>query len=830
MEERILSYLGFLGGEYLYWNIAGTVLIYIILGFKGAPIFLWTLVTAIVLVGFDAPIWLFGLFVGVGLFANVTFLRRLLISSVIMKMIRKVVPPISETERVALEAGVVWAEGELFSGHPDVHKLMNEPYPELTEEEQAFLDGPVEELCAATNDWKIWKEKEIPEPIWEIIRREKFFGLCIPKKYGGLEFSPMAHSEVIMKIVSRSVPVCITVMVPNSLGPAELLMHYGTEEQKNRWLPKLASGEEIPCFGLTEPQAGSDAGSITSSGVLFKDEKGVIKIRLNWNKRWITLAALSTVIGLAFRLKDPDNLLGQGEDLGITCGLVPSHSKGVVLGRRHDPMGVPFYNCPTQGHDVVLVAEDVVIGGLKNAGKGWKMLMDSLAAGRGISLPAQSAGGAKAITRGVSAHASIRKQFGVAIGRFEGIEESLARIGGWTYLIEAMRKYTCGALNKDIKPPVVTAMTKYNATELGRALVNDAMDILAGAGISRGPRNIISGHYMSAPIAVTVEGANILTRTLMIFGQGALRAHPYAFQVIKAIEENELKSFDKAFWGHTGHIVQNFFRSLVLSLSRGYLADSGLGGPVGRYFQKIAWASASFAIITDIAMGALGGSLKKKEKIAGRFADIMSWLYMITATLRHWKAQGKQKEDLPLVHYICRNGFREIERAFDGVYSNLRIPGLSWFLARVVRSWSAVNTFLSSGVSDELSSQVANIMLTDSAQRDRLTQGIFIPKDKNEDGIGRLENAFKIIKASEGVERKVKQAIRAKKLPKVKKLVHVAEEALTKGIINQRECDDLKLSAQVRWEAIQVDSFALQDFVSSVVESTKEPLPPRPES
>lgn len=821
---------GFLYGEYFYWNIAGTVLIYVLLGFRGVPVFVWTLFTAIVLVGFEAPLWLFGLFIGVGLFANVTFLRRFLISSVIMKIVRKVLPPISETERVALEAGVVWAEGELFSGHPNVNKLMNEPYPKLTEEEQAFLDGPVEKLCQATNDWQIWKEKEIPEDIWKIIRREKFFGLGIPKKYGGLEFSPLAHSEVIMKIVSRSAPVCITVMVPNSLGPAELLMHYGTEEQKNRWLPKLASGEEIPCFGLTEPQAGSDAGSITSSGVLFKDSDGVIKIRLNWNKRWITLAALSTVIGLAFRLKDPDNLLGKGEDLGITCGLIPANSKGVVLGRRHDPMGVPFYNCPTQGHDVVLNAEDVIIGGLSNAGKGWKMLMDSLAAGRGISLPAQSAGGAKIITRGVSAHASIRKQFGVAIGRFEGVQEALARVGGWTYLIEAMRRYTCGALNQGIKPPVVTAITKYNATELSRALVNDAMDVLGGAGISRGPRNIISDHYMSAPIAVTVEGANILTRTLMIFGQGALRAHPYAFQVIKSVERDDLKSFDKAFWGHMGHIVQNFFRAVVLSFSRGYLANSGLGGPVRRYFQKIAWASASFAIMADVAMGSLGGGLKKKEKITGRFADIMSWLYMITATLRHWKAQGKQKEDLPLVHYVCRNGFREIERAFDGIYSNIRIPGLSWFFAKVIRSWSAVNTFLSSGVSDELSSQVADIMLTDSEQRDRLTQGVFIPKDKNEDGMGRLENAFKIVKASEGAERKVKQAIRAKKLPKVKKLVDVADEALTKGIINQEECDHLKLSAQVRWEAIQVDSFALKDFVSNVVETTKEPQQPQPEN
>ncbi|MCB0385983.1 MAG: acyl-CoA dehydrogenase, partial [Bdellovibrionales bacterium] len=525
-----------------------------------------------------------------------------------------------------------------------------------------YMEGPVHQLCEMVNAWKIYRTREMPEEVMQFIKDNKFLGMIIPKEYGGLGFSHYAHAEVIQTVSSRSIAAGITIMVPNSLGPAELLNHYGTDAQKKKWLQRLAEGQEMPCFGLTEPQAGSDAGSITSEGVLYKNAQGELCIRLNWRKRWITLAAISTVIGLAFRLRDPENLLGKGEDLGITCALIPSDTKGVVLGRRHDPLGIPFYNCPTEGHDVEINAEESIIGGLEGAGKGWGMLMESLGAGRGISIPAQSASGIKTCARMASAHATIRKQFGLSIGKFEGVEEPLARISGMAYYSEAMRRYTLGALNQDIKPPVVTAMMKYNASEWFRKAVNDGMDILGGAAISLGPRNNIAIGYMAAPISITVEGANILTRTLMIFGQGALRAHPYAYKEVSAVENNDLKAFDKAFWGHIGHVVHNQFRALLLFWTRGYLAF-GLQGDshTRRYFRKLNWTSARFAILADIAMGVLGGKLKVKEKITGRFADILSHMYLATAVLRRYEAEGRRKEDLPFVHYSMQYAFSTIQ-------------------------------------------------------------------------------------------------------------------------------------------------------------------------
>ncbi|MEK7357047.1 MAG: acyl-CoA dehydrogenase, partial [Bdellovibrionota bacterium] len=506
--------------------IAASVVAILALGFTGAPLILWTIAGAVMLYGFGAPMWSMIAFLAVMAIFNIRPVRRILVSSGLMKIMAPIMPVISDTEKAALDAGVVWVEGELFSGKPDFKKMMAEPYPELTPEEKAFMDGPVERLCGAIDDWEVWQTRDLPPAAWEIMKKDRFLGMIIPKEYGGLGFSALAHSAVIQKLSSRSVPACISVMVPNSLGPAELLVHYGTEEQKKHYLPRLATGEEIPCFALTEPTAGSDAGSITSSGTLFKGDDGKLYLRLNWNKRWITRAAISTTLGLAFRLRDPENLLGKGEDVGITCALIPSKTPGVVIGRRHDPLGAPFYNCPTQGKDVV-VSIDAVVGGAEGCGKGWGMLMECLAAGRGVSLPAQSAGGAKLVTRVVSAHASIRKQFGIPIGKFEGVEEPIARIAGFNYLLEAMRRYTVGALDKGIKPPVITAMAKFNATEIARKVINDGMDVMGGAGISLGPKNLLGHLYIATPIGITVEGANIMTRTLIIFGQGALRAHPY---------------------------------------------------------------------------------------------------------------------------------------------------------------------------------------------------------------------------------------------------------------------------------------------------------------
>jgi len=788
----------------------GCVLLALVLGFTGAPLILWTLGALVALIGYGAPPVALWTFAAVALIFNLRPLRAALVTSSVMKLMKGFLPKISETERVALEAGVVWIEKDLFSGKPDFKKIINEPYPHLTSEEQNFVKGPVEQLCEVLDDWKIWQTRELPQAAWDIIKKERFLGMIIPKEYGGLGFSALAHSEVIMKLASRSIPATVTVMVPNSLGPAELLIHYGTEEQKKNLLPRLARGEELPCFALTEPTAGSDAGSLTSSGVLFKGEDGKLYMKLNWNKRWITLAAISTVLGLAFRLYDPENLLGKGTDLGITCALIPSNTKGVVLGRRHDPLGVPFYNCPTQGHDVI-ASVDCIVGGIANAGKGWKMLMECLAAGRGVSLPAQSTGGTKLTTRVASAHASVRKQFGVPIGSFEGVEEPLAEIASFNYVLEASRKFTCGALDQGIKPPVITAIAKYISTELCRKSIIGGMDILGGSGISCGPRNLLAHTYIGTPIGITVEGANIMTRTLIIFGQGALRAHPYAFQEVASVEKGDLRGFDRAFWGHIGHVVRNTFRSVLLSLSRGYLASSPVSGETAKYYRKLSWASATFAIMSDIAMGSLGGTLKFREKITGRFADILSWMYLCSATLRRFEAEGRRKEDLPFVHYVMQYGLTQIQNAFDGIFKNIGVAGLGWLFGGIIRAWSRINT-LSPEVSDKISHQVSALIQKDSEQRDRLTDGIFYPTRDGE-ALKRLELAFKTVKAAEDTEKKIRQALKSKKIPKVKgpKLV---EEALKAGVISEMEAANLKKAEELRLDAITVDDFSQAEYVS----------------
>lgn len=782
----------------------------LILGFYGAPVLLWTAVLGVMAYLF-APPWLIAVFIVWAVLFNIPILRQFLISSVIMTVFKKLnfIPSISETERTALEAGVVWAEGELFSGKPNFKKLMDEPYPSLTEEEQRFINGPVDKLCSMIDDWEVWERRKLPDDVWNFVRKEKFLGMIIPKEYGGLGFSAMAHSEVIMKLSTRSLPTCITVMVPNSLGPAELLIHYGTEAQRKKYLPRLACGDDIPCFALTEPTAGSDAGAIQSEGVLIKGPDGKLQIKLNWNKRYITLAAISTVLGLAFKLRDPDNLLGRGEDLGITCALIPSNAPGVVLGRRHDPLGVPFYNCPTQGKDVIVSAEEAIIGGIEGAGHGWKMLMECLAAGRGISLPAQAVGATKLATKVVSAHTTIRKQFGVPLGKFEGIEEPLARIGGYNYLMEAVRRYTLGALDKGIKPPVITAIVKYNTTELGRKVINDAMDIVAGNGISRGPRNLLANIYVGTPIGITVEGANILTRTLIIFGQGAMRAHPYAFKEVNSVERNDLKGFDRAFWGHIGHVIRNLFRAVLLSLTRGWLAN-GLGyGRVAKYYRRLSWASASFAIMSDIAMGSMGGSLKLREKITGRFADILSWMYMATAILRRFKAEGSRKEDLPFVHFTLNHALYEMQRAFDGIFNNIKVPGLTWFFRGVIKPWSNLNS-LAGEPYDSHTHKIASLILSDSDQRTRLTEGVYMPKDFNQQ-LGRLERAFQTIKQAESVDGKVRKAVKQGVIAKAKgnKLY---TSALEKNVISRAEFEVLSQAELLRLDAVQVDDYSQDEY------------------
>jgi acyl-CoA dehydrogenase len=796
--------------------LLGVLLVLFVLGFTGAPLWAWVLAGLVALVGFGAPVWAVGAFAALALVFLVPPVRRVLTLGV-MKAMKALdfLPTISETEQEAIDAGTVWVEGELFSGKPDFENMLAEDFPDLTPEEQAFFDGPVEEVCRMTIDWEVWQRRDLPPEVWAYLREQRFFGLIIPREYGGHGFSPSGNSAIVAKLSTASSTLGITVMVPNSLGPAELLIHYGTEAQKRHYLPRLARGEDIPAFALTEPGAGSDAGAISSWGEVFRGDDGDLYVRLHWTKRYITLAAISTVLGLAFKLQDPQNLLGQGEDLGITCALVPTDTPGVVLGRRHDPLGVPFWNSPTEGRDVVLRLEDAVIGGAAGAGKGWRMLMQSLAAGRGISLPASSTGGIKAVARVASAHALVRQQFGLPIGKFEGIEEPLARIGGWAYLAEAARRYTNGGLDRGAKPAVVTAIMKYATTELFRKAVNDGMDILAGNGISRGPRNALAHAYIGLPVSITVEGANILTRTLMIFGQGAIRCHPYALVEMQALMAWDVRAFDAAFWRHVGHVVRNAFRAVGLSLTRGRLVASPVPGVAAPYWRRLAWASAVFAFLADLAMGTLGGDLKRKEKLTGRFADVFSWMYLAAATLRRFEAEGRRKEDEPFLQWALEHAFAQMQDAFDGLYGNLRVPGLTWLFRGPIAAWSRLNR-LSAGPSDDHGHRVAAAMQVPGPQRDRLFGGVFVPESV-ERPLGRLEHAMRLVHDAAPVERKLRDAVKAKRLPRAHPATLV-EEGIEAGVVTPEEARLLRQAEAARADAIQVDAFAVEDYFRAAVD------------
>jgi len=811
------------------WVLLGILVVLFALGFTGASLWVWAIAGFVALIGFGAPLWLVIAFAVLVAVFNVPAIRNVVLSGPILRLMTQMgfMPTISQTERTAIEAGTVWIEGELFSGKPNFERVLSEAYPVLSAEEKAFLDGPVERLCEMADEWTTVKQRDLPQEVWDFIKQERLFGMIIPKEYGGLGFSALANSAVVQKLSSRNGVAAITIMVPNSLGPAELLIHYGTQEQKDHYLPRLATGEDIPAFALTEPKAGSDAGAISSTGEVFRGEDGELYLRLNWKKRYITLAAISTVLGLAFRLQDPDNLLGKGTDLGITCALVPSNTPGVKLGRRHDPLGVPFYNCPTEGEDVVVPLEQAIIGGIAGAGQGWRMLMESLAAGRGISLPASATGQIKLTARAASAHARVRQQFGLPIGKFEGIEEPLARIGGYLYTLDAARHYTCGGIMRGAKPAVVTAMAKYNFTELAREAINDGMDILAGNGISRGPRNLLSGIYQGMPISITVEGANILTRTLMIFGQGAIRCHPYAFKEIEALMNEDVDAFDAVFWKHIGHVVRNLFRSIGLSVSRGYLAGAPAGGFTRRYWQKLAWTSASFAFLADVAMGTLGGDLKRKEKLTGRFADIFSWMYLGAAVLRRYEAEGRRPEDEPFVAWSMEHAFWRIQEAFDGLYANMHVPGGTWLFRGPVAAWNRMNR-ISAYPSDHLGHLVAQAVQVPGDQRERLTAEMFVPADPN-DALGSLERAFVLAFQADDVHRKIKEAIRSKQLPRKAAPEDLLRQAIDTQVITPEEADLVRQADEARRDVIQVDSFALEDYKlgAAEIEPTDEPAEPR---
>jgi acyl-CoA dehydrogenase len=782
----------------------------ILLGYLGAPLWLWSIFVAGLLAVLQAPVWLW---VGFGLVAivlNLPPLRQWVLTKPILDLMQrmKVLPEISETERAAIEAGTVWVEGEFFSGRPNFQRILNASYPTPSPELQAFLDGPVEQVCRMATDWEIYKRKDLPPEVWDYLKREGFLGMMIPQEYGGRGFSHLAYSAVMTKLASRSFTHVATVGVTNSLGPGELLIRYGTADQKAYYLPRLARGEEIPCFALTEPNAGSDAASIQSHGVVFKGEDGQLYLRLNWKKRYITLGAIATLLGLAFRLYDPENLLGKGPDVGITCALIPTNTPGVNQTRRHDPMGVPFYNSPLEGQDVV-VSIDQIIGGPEQAGQGWKMIMQCLAAGRGLSFPATCAGVGKLVSRVAGAHAAVRHQFGLPIGRFEGIEEPLARIGGFTYLLDSLRLYSCGAVDDGEQPAVVAAIAKYNSTELSRRVITDGMDILGGSGICRGPHNLLANIYTATPISITVEGANILTRSLMIFGQGAIRCHPYLYAEIQALSQSDIALFDRNLWPHLGSMVQNLLRAILLNLSRGHLAASPVHGATAYYYRKLNWASATFAVLTELAMLTYGGSLKRHENITGRFADVLSWMYLGTTALRRFEAEGRKTEDLPLVDWVMQYAFAQIQEAIAGLLDNLSIPRLNWLLHGPIAMWWRLNP-IGAMPSDKLGHQVAQILQTPGVQRDRLTAGIYL-SDHPDEAIGRLEQALNATIQIEPMVKRLKAATRKDQLPKGK-LADQVEKAIAIGLLTQSEADQVLKAEMLRNEAIQVDSFTFEEY------------------
>ncbi len=753
-------------------------------------------------------LWLATLVVLVPL--NVPSLRQALVSTKALIFFKRVLPALSQTEQEALDAGTVWWDGDLFSGKPEWEKLLKIDTSTLNKEEQAFLDGPVNQLCAMLDDWAITHEhKDLPPEVWQFIKDNGFFAMIIPKSYGGLAFSALAHSAVVSKIASRSITTAVTVMVPNSLGPGELLLHYGTEEQRDYYLPRLASGEEVPCFALTGPENGSDAGAMPDKGIVCRGEfngEEVLGIRLNCNKRYITLGPVATILGLAFKLYDPDQLLGDKPELGITCALIPTDTDGVVIGRRHYPLNMVFMNGPNQGHDVFIPME-WVIGGPKMAGQGWRMLMECLAAGRSISLPALSTGAGKLSCRATGAYARIRQQFKTPIGLFDGVEEALTRIAGSTYMMEAARTLTATAIDQGEKPAVISAIVKYNMTERMREVLNDAMDVQGGSGICMGPQNLLARPYQSIPIAITVEGANILTRTMITFGQGAIRCHPYVIEEIQSCHSDDLERFDKALFGHIGFTVSNASRALFLALTRSKLAASPSVGSDKRYYQQLTRMSAAFAFVADVAMLVLGGSLKRREKLSGRLADVLSQLYLASAVLKHYHDQGRPAEDKALMQWACEDALYQIQESLNEFLRNFPNRPAAYLMRAVVFPLGMRYRV----PSDELGHRVATVILASSDARERLTDGIYLPEAEDEQ-LARLDDALVKVIAAEPVERKLRKLLKQGEIDAGGKELQ-AEQALERGLITADEADSVKEAVEARWKVIQVDDFSHEDLL-----------------
>ncbi len=789
------------------------VIISWLLAYFRAGLWLWTVTAflafwSIAPLGGDAgSLLLWGFSLLFALILNLPPLRRPILSRPLLKLFKRMLPPLSETEREALEAGTVGWDGELFSGKPDWHKLLDLPTPHLKTSEQAFLDGPVEELCRMLDDWRIVElDRDLPPEVWQFLKQQRFFGMIIPAEYGGLGFSVLAHSQVIMKISSRSVTAAVTAMVPNSLGPAELLLHYGTQAQKDHYLPLLARGEEIPCFALTGPEAGSDAAAIPDRGVVCRgvfEGREIVGIRLNWEKRYITLGPVATLLGLAFKLSDPEHLLSDHAEPGITLALIPANTPGISIGTRHVPLDIPFQNGPNWGKDVFIPLE-WIIGGPERAGQGWRMLMECLGVGRSISLPALSVGAGKLACRATGAYARIRRQFKLPIGQLEGIEEPLARMAGLTYQMDAARIMTCAAVDRGEKPSVLSAIVKYCLTEGMRRVVNDAMDVQGGSAISLGPRNLLGRIYQSIPIGITVEGANILTRSMIIFGQGAVRCHPYVLKEIRAVADPDraagLIAFDRAFFGHIGFTISTAARVLWLGLTGGRLLATP-GGPARRMLQITSRLSAAFVLAADLSMIIVGSGLKRKEKLSGRLADILSNLYLVSAAIKQFEDHGRPADELPLLEWSCGNSFRTIRTAFEGFYANFpnRPAGL---LLRLITFPLGMPDPCPG---DRLGHRVAAILLAPSAVRERLTTGIYAPADLGEP-LGRLEDALQKVIAAEPLEKKLRDAVKSKRIASDSD-EQTLQEGVQAGIITAAEAGIVIASQEARREIIRVDDF-----------------------
>jgi acyl-CoA dehydrogenase len=770
------------------------------------------LLAAYAVLGAPAPIWksLLAIPVLVLWALNVRPLRKALVTRPFMKAYLRLLPTMSSTEREALEAGTVWWDGELFTGAPRWERLLATRAPALSREEQAFLDGPCEELCRMLDDWDITHCRgDLPPEVWSFLTSRGFFAMIIPRKYGGLEFSAYAHSCVLAKISSRSTTASSTVAVPNSLGPAELLNHYGTEEQKSHYLPRLARGEEIPCFALTGPRAGSDAASIPDTGIVCRGTwqgREIVGLKLNFSKRYITLAPVATVIGLAFRMFDPDHLLSERADIGITCALIPRTTPGITIGRRHFPLNIPFQNGPIQGEDV-FVPLDFIIGGPRMAGQGWRMLVEQLSVGRCISLPSNTTGSAKAAAWATGAYARVRRQFNAPVGRFEGVQAAIARIVGLTYIMDAARSVTAGAIDGGEKPSVPSAMLKYHVTEMGRQVANDAMDVHGGKGICLGPRNYLARSYETLPVAITVEGANILTRSLIIFGQGAVRCHPFVLREMRAARDPDRRKgvdeFDGALFAHVGFAISNAVRSFIMALTLARFQRVPDQGPTRRYFQHIERFSASFAFAVDVALLALGGYVKKKENLSARLGDVLSAMYLASMVLKHHHDQDHPADDLPIVEWACRHLLYHAQEQLHAFLRNFP----NRLLAALMRAAIFPRGLTYSAPADRLGRRLAEIVTSPTEARERLCRFAYTSLEPG-NPLGLLQDALLLAPAAEPIEQRIRvEGVKTGRVTALDLPGRIVE-ALAAGIISAEEAATLRDYDRKVMDLIRVDDFA----------------------